>query len=86
MSRYDGTDSYVHPGTEVLRNKAGIREQVALDAFEADVTAVRMLELTENPLPGAFDLPHIRAMHRYLFQDVYGWAGELRTVDKHGSP
>jgi|SRR3989339_1365767 len=85
MSRYDGTDSYVYPGTEVLRNKADLREQAALDAFEADVTAVRMLELTENPIPGAFDLQHIRAMHQYLFQDVYDWAGELRTVDiSHG--
>jgi fido (protein-threonine AMPylation protein) len=25
---------------------------------------VRMLELTENPIPGAFDLQHLRAMHR----------------------
>jgi cell filamentation protein len=81
MSRYDGTDSYVYPGTKIPRNKAGLREQAALDAFEADVTAVRMLELTENPIPGAFDLQHLRAMHRYLFQDVYDWAGELRTVE-----
>jgi cell filamentation protein len=81
MSRYDGTDSYVYPGTTVLRNKAELRDQVALDAFEADATAVRMLELIENPLPGEFDLQHLCAMHRYLFQDVYDWAGELRSVD-----
>jgi cell filamentation protein len=81
MSRYDGTDSYVYPGTTVLRNKADLRDQVALDAFEADATAVRMLELVENPLPGEFDLQHLCAMHRYLFQDVYDWAGELRSVD-----
>lgn len=23
----------------------------------------------------------LRAIHRYLFQDVYAWAGDLRTVD-----
>lgn len=81
MSRYDGTDSYVYPGTQVLRNNADLRDQAALDAFEADATAVRMLELLENPIPGVFDLKHLCAMHRYLFQDVYDWAGELRTVD-----
>lgn len=81
MSRYDGSDSYVYPGTEVLRNKADIRDQAALDAFEADVSAVRMLELINNPIQGVFDLKHLCAIHRYLFQDVYDWAGEIRTVD-----
>ena len=41
MSRYDGPDNYVYPGTEVLRNKADILDQAALDAFEADATALR---------------------------------------------
>lgn len=81
MSRYDGSDSYVYPDTEVLRNKADIRDQEALDAFEADVTAVRMLELIDNPIQGVFDLKHLCAVHHYLFQDVYDWAGEIRTVD-----
>lgn len=81
MSRYDGSDSYVYPGTEVLHNKADIRDQAALDAFEADVTAVRMLELINNPIQGVFDLKHLCAIHGYLFQDVYDWAGEIRTVD-----
>jgi cell filamentation protein len=30
---------------------------------------------------GAFDLAHLRAIHRHLFQDIYEWAGELRTVE-----
>lgn len=81
MSRYDGSDTYVYPGTEILRNKADIHDQLALDAFEADASAVRMLELIANPIPGRFDLKHLCAVHQYLFQDVYEWAGELRTVD-----
>lgn len=81
MSRYDGADCYVYPGTEVLRNKADIRDQAALDAFEADVTALRMLELAENPVQGKFDVAHLCAIHRCLFQDVYDWAGQFRTVD-----
>jgi cell filamentation protein len=81
MSRYDASDVYVYPGTEVLRNKADIQDQDLLDAFEADVTALRMLELLENPIQGKFDFQHLAEIHRYLFQDVYEWAGELRTVD-----
>ena len=81
MSRYDASDAYVYPDTEVLRNKADIRDEAALEAFEADACAVRMLELIDNPIQGVFDLKHLCAIHRYLFQDVYDWAGEIRTVD-----
>ncbi len=81
MSRYDASDVYAYPGSTVLRNKAGIQEQAALDAFEADVTALRMLELLDAPVQGRFDLAHLCALHRHVFQDVYEWAGELRTVD-----
>lgn len=81
MSRYDGADSYVYPDSGVLRNKADIRNADALDAFEADATAVRMLELVEHPIAGLFDLEHLCAIHRCVFQDVYDWAGSIRTVD-----
>ena len=30
------------------------------------------------PIPRHFDEQHLRAVHRYLFQDVYPWAGETR--------
>lgn len=81
MSRYDADDDYVYPDTEVLRNKADIHDQVALDAYEADATAIRMLELIERPIIGQFDVRHLCAIHHHLFQDVYDWAGEFRTVD-----
>lgn len=45
MSRYDAVDDYVYPGTTVLRNRANIQDQVALDAFEADASKVRMESL-----------------------------------------
>ena len=34
-----------------------------------------------NPIPGAFDAPHLQRIHRHILQDVYPWAGEFRTVD-----
>ncbi|HEY6529056.1 MAG TPA: Fic family protein [Cellvibrionaceae bacterium] len=76
-----GGEHYKYPGTEVLINKANLRTQHDLDAFEADVTAVRLLELIERPIEGVFNLPHLQAIHRHIFQDVYEWAGELRQAD-----
>ena len=81
MSRYDADDVYCIPGTAVLKNKAGITDQYQLDEYEGDFTAIRILELTQNPVEGSFDLAHLCKIHQYLFQDVYEWAGEVRTVD-----
>ena len=75
---YDAvSDSYCYPGTTVLKNRANLRTQSDLDFFEEEATAQRFAE----PLPpGKFDSRHLRAIHRHLFQDVYTWAGALRTV------
>lgn len=81
MSRYDADDAYCLPGSSVLKNKGGISDQDLLDQYEADFTAVRLLELARNPVRGKFDLDHLCQIHRYLFQDVYDWAGNIRTVD-----
>lgn len=81
MSHCVETDHYVYPESGTLVNRAGLQDSAALEAFEADATAVRMLELAEKPVRGRFDLAHLRAIHRHIFQDVYTWAGELRNVD-----
>ena len=44
MSRYSAIDHYVYPDTAVLRNKAGLKDQQALDAFEADVSLNAVLQ------------------------------------------
>ncbi len=32
-------------------------------------------------MKGRFDSAHLQAIHRYLFQDVFPWAGEFRIVN-----
>jgi cell filamentation protein len=81
MSRYDADDTYCIPGTAVLKNKAGIKDQNLLDEFEADFTTLRIIELSEQPINGDFDLCHLCKIHAHIFQDVYEWAGMVRTVD-----
>jgi cell filamentation protein len=75
---YDAApDPYCYRGTSILRNRLGLRDQDALDAFEIDVVTQRMAE----PLPGGrLDARHYRAIHRHLFGDVYRWAGQFRSV------
>jgi cell filamentation protein len=71
-------DPYLYPGTSVLRNRLGTTDPDYLDKQERALVALRM----RRDVPrGTFDLKHLRAIHRHLFQDVYDWAGELRTVE-----
>ncbi len=78
-------DTYCYPGTTVLKNKLEIRRQDVLDEFETEMTDLRAAE----PLPpGNLDYQHYRSIHRHLFQDVYDWAGQPRSVriSKGGNP
>ena len=70
------------PDYAVLRNRLDIRDAAALEAAERELVAFRLLE----PMPpGDFDFDHLKAIHRHLFQDVYEWADEVRTVEiAHG--
>ncbi|MBI3680689.1 MAG: Fic family protein [Acidobacteria bacterium] len=77
----ESSDPYTYSGTDVLRNIPDIRDSQRLAAFEANATAARLVELDAAPLEGVFDVAHLRAIHRYIFQDVFSWAGEFRTVN-----
>lgn len=60
----------------------GITDAAVLDEYEGLATYMRMSELRRQPIPGRFDLNHLRKIHQHLFQDVYPWAGELRTAPR----
>lgn len=72
-------DPYCYlPDYTFLRNKLDIRDAEELDYVEREFVSHRM----RAALPaGRFDLAHLKAIHRHLFQDIYAWAGELRTVE-----
>lgn len=81
MSRYSSHDPYIDPSSGVLTNRFRIADEATLEATEASLVALRSYELAQRPLPGQFDLVHLQAIHRYLFGDLYEWAGQLRTID-----
>jgi cell filamentation protein len=74
-------DRYTYPDTEVLRNIPGLTDPAQAREFEMRAAAVRAGRLAVEPIDGRFDLAHLQAIHRYMYQDVWDWAGELRTVD-----
>jgi cell filamentation protein len=76
----DPDHEYIDIKMGVLRNCAGITNQQALDFFETAAVTKRAKELADNPL-SIKDTKSLFAIHKYLFQDVYDWAGKERTVE-----
>lgn len=74
-------DPYCYSNSRVLKNKLNIHNPDKLQEAERRLSKYREIELLNDGIKGRFDFEHLRAIHRYLFQDVYDWAGEVRTVD-----
>jgi cell filamentation protein len=72
--------TYIDFQTGVLKNLQGITDSDLLLFFECSAVTKRLQELNEDPImiKGTVSLLEI---HKYLFQDVYAWAGKQRTVD-----
>jgi cell filamentation protein len=82
-SKYEYLDpdsEYADKSTGVLRNLAGISNQQDLDFFESAAVTKRGKELADNPL-SIKNSQSLFSIHKYLFQDVYVWAGKKRTVE-----
>lgn len=77
----DPADTYSIPGTDVLKNLLGLRDAATLADVERDLVELRDVALKRAPLVGKYDFAHLCAFHRWLFQDIYAWAGKPRTVD-----
>ncbi len=76
-------DPYTDPATGVLRNRLGITDAAELYRAEAFWTTSQLARLYQRGgarVDGNYDLAHLQAVHRYLFEEIYDWAGQIRTV------
>ncbi|MGV2929295.1 Fic family protein [Macrococcus capreoli] len=72
-------DPYVYEGTDILKNTLGIRNKEALREFEQNTVSNHMEDLDHI----SYDVKSsqgIKDLHKYLFGEVYPWAGEYRTI------
>lgn len=77
---YEARNSiYCYSGTNVLINKLNIRNTKDLLYYEAKITAAKLLDLRQRGITGNFDMQHFVAIHSYLFEDIYSFAGKFRN-------
>ena len=68
----------------ILENKLGITDSVELAKAEEKISKKRAIELFESGYlnhlkPGTFK--SLAEIHKYLFGPIYGFAGQIRTVN-----
>ena len=73
-------DPYLYEDVPVLRNKLGIKTEKILDLVEAEQSRANMMLLYERPF-SSFSPAGLREIHRFLFGDIYDWAGEYRIIN-----
>ena len=74
------SDPYQYQNSPLLKNLPDIRDTVTLEIFEQRATALRLDEVMTTIGTKPINLTSWQLIHRILFQDVYSWAGEIRTV------
>lgn len=72
---------YCYPNSEILKNKLQIKNKQELLNAKIELTSNRLLELQQKPINGTFDLQHLCKIHKHIFQDLFEWAGNIRTVN-----
>lgn len=77
----DPSTDNCYEGTACLINKLGIHDEKLLAKVEAEITFAKASMLESAPVSDKFDMDHYLSIHRFLFEDLYDWAGTLRTVD-----
>ncbi len=77
----DSLSADCYPGTTCLVTKLNIRDEHILSEYETAVTIGKAALLDQSPVDGAYDFEHYKEIHRFLFEDLYDWAGKIRTVD-----
>ena len=75
------SDESCYKGTTVLINKLGIRDQAHLDESETLIIGVKSLQYELAPFPEELNFNHYKRLHGFLFEELYAFAGQLRTID-----
>lgn len=74
------TDPYIYEGSSVLKNLLDITESKTLDLVEAEQSRANMMLLYEAGFID-FSAKGLQYIHKYLFGDIYEWAGQFRVIN-----
>lgn len=75
------SDDHCYPGTTVLVNRLGLKDQKALEQAEMMAASFHAVEIEEEEHIEPFTFKFYCRLHYRLFGDIYDWAGKVRSMD-----
>ncbi|MGB0937825.1 MAG: putative adenosine monophosphate-protein transferase Fic [Colwellia sp.] len=72
-------DPNCYQNTDILINLLDIRSESELEEAELELTSFRLEQF--SPQFEQLTFNYLKEIHRHLFQDIYKWAGQIRSVD-----
>lgn len=78
---YEWDKEYCYPNSDVLINKLNIKTHDELITAEREITSLKIAVAKSQPIEGDFDLEHLKKIHKFIFENIYSWAGCLRHVN-----
>lgn len=77
---YEARNSlYCYKDTNILINKLNIMDAQKLEDIERKLVIVKLYELRQNKKIGNFDIEHFVSIHKFMFEDIYPFAGLFRN-------
>jgi cell filamentation protein len=73
------TDYFADDG--LLQNKLGISDKVKFKQAEQRIVSEKTAVIINEGLPDKFNFDYLLHIHKILFEDIYDFAGQIRTVD-----
>ena len=74
------TDPYLYDDVPILQNTLAIKDEKTLDLIEAEQSRANMMLLYEQGFHD-FSPTGLQTIHRFLFGDIYSWAGKFRIIN-----
>ena len=77
---YEARNSiYCYPESNVLVNYFDIKDNSILEKVERKIVLAKLYILRQNQRTMKFDINSFLDIHKFLFEDIYPFAGKLRT-------
>ncbi len=77
----ESTQENCYPGSTVLVNKFGLTDKNKLDIVERQIVLLKGTEIERNAVFENVDFNYYKSIHKHLFEDIYDWAGTVRTIN-----
>lgn len=76
-------EDYLYKDTDILLNKLNIKDQLNLNKEENVIVVKKLVNLYLKNIKGNFDSKHLCAIHYYMFNEIYTFAGKYRKVNMY---